>query len=119
MDTERLSQSFLGRTLRSIDRHAAWIGLAAACAIVAQSLGVYVAIIFAVASVVGYLNAFVLFRYVIAALFIGAAIRPKTLIGVFCICGSAGLIWLGHWEPLTIITLSCVVIDAVVLRFRR
>jgi hypothetical protein len=119
MAADRQVKSGYWQLLRATDRHAAWAGLVALVVIIGFSRGVYVAAIFALAAVVGYLNAFVLFRSVVAALFIRTPARPKGSIAAFCILGSAGLVWLDHWQPLVIITMSFIVIDALVLRFRR
>lgn len=119
MNADNRSRSIYQQLLRYADRHAVWVGLLALVAIIGLNRGVYVAAIFAVAAVVGYLNGFVLFRSVVAALFMRAPFRPKALLATFCIFGSAGLVWLGHWQPLVIITMAFIVIDAVVLRFRR
>lgn len=119
MGVDRQEESGYRQLLRTTDRHAVWAGLAGLIVIIGFSRGAYVAAIFALAAVVGYLNAFVLFRSVVAALFMRASFRPRALIAAFCLVGSAGLVWLGHWQPLVIITMSFIVIDAIVLRFRR
>jgi len=86
-------------------------------AVVAVFRGVFVAVIFVLAGLLGYLNAFAGFRSFLAVIRGRHVSRATTALVALAAFGSVAFAWLGYWPALAICTLSFLVIDAVALRF--
>jgi len=85
--------------------------------VVALFRGVFDAVIFTLAGIFGYLNAFAGFRSFLAVIRRRHVSRNTAALVAFAAIGSIALAWSGHWPALAICTLSFLIMDAVVLRF--
>ena len=93
-------------------------GLTLLFLLVSYRAGPFVATLFLVSGVLGYLNVFAALRAGLAVLKRRTVTRTTIILVLAAAAGSAALCYFGYWAPLALCTGSFLIIDGIALRFQ-